>query len=292
MKRVSVVGLPLFTLAKYSGMGRSPVALRRTGLLSSLGAGVSDEGDARIPMLEKDALEGKVKNLEHFKRASKAVLDKVAAIRGADEVICVGGECSFAVGALAGFGRTYKGTPGMLWMDSHGDFNTPETSPSGYIGGMCLAMACGRGPVLGDEIESRRPLLEEGRLIHLGSRALDPPELEMMRASPMGIYTMKKVSLEGTKEVAKRVATRLADSADWIACHLDVDVMDSSIIPAVNYPTRGGMTIDQVASLVKALDKTGKLKVLNVAAYNPDLDGNGSSARAVVEILRKTFAQE
>ncbi len=242
-------------------------------------------------MLEKDALEDRVKNLEHFKQASKAVLDKVAAIRSAENVICVGGECSFAVGALAGFSATYKGKLGMLWMDSHGDFNTPESSPSGYIGGMCLAMACGRGPVLGDEIESRRPLLEEGRLIHLGSRALDPPELEMMRASPMGIFTMKKVSLTGTKEVANQVATRLADAADWIACHLDVDVVDSSIISAVNYPTRGGMTIDQVVSLVKALDKTGKLKVLDVAAYNPDLDRDGSSARAVVEIMRKTLGQ-
>lgn len=255
-----------------------------------MGGGVRDEGDASIPALEMDSLEGKVRNLEYFVRATKMVTDKVRGIRGAERVVCVGGECSFTVGSLAGFGETYGGKPGMLWIDTHGDSNTPETSPSGYIGGMCLAMACGRGPRLGEEIERRRPLLEEQRLVHCGSRALDPAEIEMMRASPMGLFTMRQVNLIGTAEVARQAAKRLADSADWIVCHLDVDVLDPSIVRAVNYPTPGGMTADQAVALIRALDATGKFRVLEVAAYNADLDRDGSSAKAVVGILRETFA--
>jgi len=292
MNGVSVVGLPLYTLSKYAGLGRSPLALRRAGSLSALGGAVHDEGDVQIPALEKDAVEGNIRNFEYFKRGSAEISGKVGGISAADRVVCLGGECSFTVGALAGFEGIYRGKPGVLWMDSHGDFNTPETSPSGYIGGMCLAMACGRGPKLGEAIENLRPLLVERQLVHLGSRALDPPELEAMRSSPMGIYTMKKVSLEGITAVAARSARRLADSADWIVCHLDADVLDPSIMPAVNYPTPGGMTRDQVVAVIKALDATSKLKVLEVAAYNADLDAAGSSAGVIIRILREAFGSQ
>jgi arginase len=291
MDDVSVVGLPVYTLAKYSGMGRSAGALRKAGLLSSLGGEVRDEGDAETPALEMDSLQGRVRNLEYFERVTKIVLDKVRGIRGAERVVCVGGECSFTVGTLAGFGENFEGKPGMMWIDTHGDFNTPETSPSGYIGGMCLAMACGRGPRLGNEIERRRPLLEEQRLVHCGSRALDSSELEMMRASPMGLFTMRQVNLMGTAEVARRAAKRLADSADWVVCHLDVDVLDPSVVKAVNYPTSGGMTAEQAVAMIRALDETRKLKVLEVAAYNADLDHDGSSAKAVVGVLREAFTR-
>jgi len=289
VKDVSAVGLPLYTLAKYAGMERSPGALRRAGLLSELGGAVHDEGDAQIPGLEKDVVEGGMKNLRHFKSASRDVFEKVSRIPKTDRVVCIGGECSFTVGALAGLRRTYKGKPGMLWMDAHGDFNTPETSESGYIGGMCLAIACGRGPKFGDEIEDRRPLLEEERLVHVGSRALDPLEREAMRGSPMGLFTMKNVNLTGTAEVASQAARRLSDSSDWIVYHLDVDVVDPSIVPAVNYPTAGGMTIAQVVHFIRALDMTGKLKVLEIASYNADLDRDGSCSKAIVSIARDTF---
>jgi arginase len=289
MNGVSVVGFPIYTLARYGGMGRSPEALRRSGLLSVLGRDVVDYGDVRIPRLEKDTLEGRVKNLGHFKRASELILRGAGEIESSELVICLGGECSFTVGALAGFKGVFKGKPGMLWVDSHGDFNTPETSPSGYIGGMCLAMACGRGPKLGDSIEKARPLLEEERLVHLGSRALDKPELELMRGSSMGLVAMKEVGLEGIEKVASQSARRLSDSADWIVCHLDVDVLDQKTMPAVNYPTPGGMAQEQVVVAIRALRATGKLKVLDVSAYNPDLDRAEFSAGVVVRLAREVL---
>ncbi|MDV3277856.1 MAG: arginase family protein [Nitrososphaerales archaeon] len=290
MRDVSIVGLPLYTLARYGGMGRSATALRRAGLSPALGGAVRDEGDAGIPKLEGDSLEGGMKNFGHFMRASETITAKVGELGEPDMLVCLGGECSLTVGALAGLAETHAGKPGMLWIDTHGDFNTPKTSPSGYIGGMCLAIACGRGPTLGEKVESRRPLLQEDRLVHLGSRALDPPELEMMRASPMGLYTMKKVNLMGATEAARQAAKRLSDAADWLVCHLDVDVLDPAVMPAVNYPTPGGMTVNQAVAVVKAMRNTGKLKVLDIAAYNADFDRDGSSAKTIVKMLKETFA--
>jgi arginase len=290
MNGLSVVGFPIYTLARYSGMSRSAEALRRSGILSALGRAVVDYGDVQIPPLEKDTLEGQVKNLGHFERACELILRRARELEPSELILCLGGECSFTVGALAGLKGVLKGKPGMLWVDSHGDFNTPETSPSGYVGGMCLAMACGRGPKLGGSIEKARPLLEEESLVHLGSRALDKPELELMRGSAMGLVTMKKVGLEGIEKVASQSARRLSDFADWIVCHLDVDVLDQTIMPAVNYPTLGGMTEEQVVVAVKALRATGKLRVLDIAAYNPDLDRAESSARVLIRMVREALS--
>ena len=272
MRGVSVVGFPIYTFARYSGMGRSPEALRRSGLLSVLGPDVVDHGDVSIPPLEKDTLEGQVKNLRHFRQASELVLRKAREMASSEFVICLGGECSLTVGALAGLKGVFKGKPGMLWVDSHGDFNTPETSTSGYIGGMCLAMACGRGPKLGDLIEGERPLLEEERVVHLGARALDKPELELMRGSAMWLVTMEAVVLEGIVEASLQSARHLSDSADWIICHLDIDVLDQRIMPAVNYPTPGGMTEEQVVrDVILAAQPTKKFvtveQIAGLAAF-------------------------
>ena len=284
-----MVGFPLYTFARYDGMGRAPVALRRAGLLQGLGRDVRDDGDIQLPPLMEDISEGGVKNLGHFTQASELMFRRVRQQDSSDLTICLGGECSFTVGALAGFKHLFRGRPGMLWIDSHGDFNTPETSPSGYIGGMCLAMDCGRGPRLSESIQKAQPLLQEENLVHLGPRALDKLEMETMRGSPMGLVTMKKLSLEGIESVSARASSRLSDAADWIVCHLDVDVMDQKIMPSVNYPSPNGMSEAQVVVAIKSLRATGKLRVLDITAYNPDLDKAGSSARLIIRLIQKAL---
>jgi len=177
----------------------------------------------------------------------------------------------------------------MLWLDAHGDFNTPSTSPSGYIGGMCLALACGMAPDLGLDLVGWYPLAQE-RLVHVGSRALDPPELAAFNSSAAKLYTAQQVKSSGVADVAEEAARHLDNRSDWIACHLDVDVVDPTLIPAVNYPTPGGLTADEAAMVVRAALRTGKLKVLEIAAYNPSKDRRGRSAERVVALLRTIFS--
>ena len=109
-------------------------------------------------------------NLESFIEGTKRV--KETLLQGADAsklMFCLGGECAFIVGSLAALRTKLKGKPGIVWMDAHGDFNTPETSPEGFIGGMPLAFACGRGPKLSPDIEAARPLLSEKQVVQVGS---------------------------------------------------------------------------------------------------------------------------
>lgn len=282
------VGVPLYTLASYRGMGEAPAALRKAGLGQVLD-GATDMGNIELPSLNKDVTEEKVKNLSNFKDATSRIYNAAKSVQ-AEQVFILGGECSITVGALAGLSEIFNGKPGMLWMDAHGDFNTPETSPSGYIGGMCLAIACGRSPDLGLEMGDYGYSLGEERLVHIGSRALDPPEVAAFNASPAKLYTAQQVKKTGAADVAEEAARHLDNRSDWIVCHLDVDIIDPELIPSVNYPTPGGLTLEETTNIVRTLLKTGKMRVLELAAYNAAEDRRGSSARKIVDLVKAVFS--
>jgi len=284
----ALLGVPLYTLAGYRGMGDSPAALRKAGLGNVL-RGAEDLGDVDIPRLKKDAVEGKTKNLTHFRGATARICAAARTVE-TKQVLVLGGECSETVGAMAGLAETFGGKPGMLWLDAHGDFNTPDTSPSGYIGGMCLALACGKGRGLDLGIGQAAPPLADERLVHVGSRALDPPEVAAFNSSPAKLFTAQQVKNTGAAEVAEEAARHLDNRSDWIACHLDVDVLDPELIPSVNYPTPGGLTLEETSMIVRKLAATQKLRALEVAAYDPMKDRGGVSARRIVELLRATLS--
>ncbi len=283
----TLLGAPIYTLSSYKGMGEAPAALRKAGIGTVLGL-LNDRGDVEIPHLRKDVQEGKTKNLAHFREASSRIFRATSEEKEAP-VMIIGGECSETVGAMAGLARAYGGKPGMLWLDAHGDFNVPETSPSGYIGGMCLAMACGMAVGLDLGIGPTPPPLAGERLVHVGSRALDTPEVVAFNSSPAKLFTTQQVKKIGAADVAEEAARHLDNRSDWIACHLDVDVVDPNLIPSVNYPTPGGLTLEETSMVIRRLIRTGKVRVLELAAYNPSMDRRAASAKRIIELLRASF---
>jgi len=268
-------------------MGDAPGALRRGGLADSLGSPL-DSGDVKIPRLDRDRVEGKTRNLAHFRNATSLTYASTKGLKQG-HLLIIGGECSETVGAMTGLAEAYGGRPGMLWLDAHGDFNTPETSPSGYIGGMCLAFACGMAPGFDLGLGQAQPPLAGERLVHVGSRALDPPEVAAFNASPAKLFTAQQVKKIGAADVAEEAARHLDNRSDWIACHLDVDVVDPGLIPAVNYPTPGGLTLEETAVVIRRLLGTGKVRALELAAYNPSEDRRGASANTIIELMKLVF---
>jgi len=128
-------------------------------------------------------------------------------------------------------------------------------------------------------------LLEEENVVHLASRSVDPLEFEAMSSSPMKVYSDSTAHKEGVPKVAAEAAAYLADHSDWITCHLDVDSIDPTIIPAVNYPEPGGLTLEEVRTIVRALRGIGKLKVFNLTAYNPTLAQGQISAKKLLTLI-------
>jgi arginase family enzyme len=201
-------------------------------------------------------------------------------------VVALGGECSLVVGSR----ESRRGRPGMLWMDSYGDFNTLETTPSRFIGGMCLAFASGDGPEMTERLDKNKPLVEKTSLVHLGGLVFDPPEVERMRESAVWCYGVAAIQKKGPIETAKEICSYLENSSDWFVCHLDFDVMDPRSFPAVNYPEAGGLNPGAVLKRVRILRSTGKLRLLDVASYNPEKDTDLSSRRFAVRLVSEILS--
>ncbi len=292
MQEIAFIGLPFYTLAKYRGMGMAVKALRAAGIadiVTKNAESFNDLGDVPLSEIVVDSGPQNLKNFPLFLQDGDSVQREARKVNSDDFVFCLGGECTFIVGSLAGFKTRFKGKPGILWLDAHGDFNTPETTASGFIGGMCLAFACGRGPKLSPAIEETRPILDEENVVHLGSRALDPLESKAMSTSPLRLYPASTLQKEGITKAATEAANYLADKSDWITCHLDVDSIDPGIIQGVNFPEKGGLTLEEVKTVVRALQNTGKLKVFDLAAYNPTMDRNQDSAKKLLKLVAELF---
>jgi arginase len=293
MQNVSMIGLPFYSLAKYRGMGMAIKALRGLGIADTLkqqAQAFKDLGDVTLSRIETDSGPSNLRNFPQFLRDTDSVLRAVSKVGSDDFVLCLGGECTLIVGSTAGFKTKFKGKPGILWMDAHGDFNTPETTTSGFIGGMCLAFACGRGPKLTSAIERARPLLSEENVVHLASRSLDPLESKAMKSSPLKFYSAAEAHKIGMQKVAQDAAKYLAERSDWIICHLDVDSLDPSIISAVNFQEGGGLTLEEVRTVAGGLQSTGKLKVFDLAAYNPMLDHNHDSGNKLLRLTSQILS--
>lgn len=293
LKSMTFLGVPLYTLAKYRGMGAAVKSLRNLGLTEALKESVdsfTDLGDVQLSQVTADSGSDNMRNFSHFLNDTTAIMDRAERVPAEDFAFCLGGECGLALGTLAGLRSSFGGTPGLVWLDAHGDFNTPETTQSGFVGGMPLAFVCGRGPKFSPSIDSLRPLVKEENVVHLGSRDLDALEAEALESSPVRLHSASSLRKEGVERTAKQEASYLADNTDWVICHLDVDVLDPTVVPAVSFPTKDGLTVQEVRTIVGALLKMDKLRVFNLAAYEPTRDNGSGAGRTIVGLMSEISA--
>ena len=267
-------------------------ALREAGIADRLKEQTGhfvDYGDVPLSDIREDAGPRNLLNFGQFMQDTERIRSAVARVDCEGLMFGLGGECSICVGTLAGLKAKRNGNPGIVWIDAHGDFNTPETSPSGYIGGMCLAMACGRGPKLDDIAQDREPLVRRENVVHLGSRSLDSMESASMSSSAMRIYPASAMREKEAASTISSAIDSLAGHCDWLLCHLDIDSIDPRIMPAVNFPAMNGLNLDEIRSIVDAADRTGKMKLFELAGYNPTLDPQGISAMRLTQLVSDAF---
>jgi len=183
--------------------------------------------------------------------------------------VSLAGDCCAALPVLAGLQRAGI-DPDLLWIDAHGDFNTPETSPSQFLGGMPLAMIAGRGPQWMMEGAKAGPIPEE-RILLAGARDLDPLEAEALDAS-----AVTRIALPELAEIAFDGPVML---------HLDVDVLDLVDAPAMRYPSAGGPPLDRVVAALADLAARADIAAVSVSGWAGHLDRDGRTARAVARLL-------
>ncbi len=194
-----------------------------------------------------------------------------AVLAEAKPVVVLAGNCNSCLGTLAALEE-----PGIVWLDAHGDFNTPETSISGALEGMSLAIATGHC----HHALMPRPVAEEN-VVLAATRSLDPLEAVRLHASEVNLVTLDELPRE-VELLAARVKT--------IYLHLDLDVLDPSISPGVNFSQPGGISAAQLFDAVERVIATGKLGAVTIANFNPDRDVDHRTrdiARKLVELLQK-----
>jgi len=193
------------------------------------------------------------------------------AIRDGDRPVSIAGDCCAALGVLAGLQRAGM-EPGLIWLDAHGDFNTRETSPSGFLGGMPLAWAVGEGDRTFVDAVGLRPL-PEPNIILADARDLDPGERERVEAS----------GLTHLKDVQALLDHPLPTGPLYV--HLDTDVVDPADAPAMNYPAPGGPSAAAVGEVFEHLAATGRIAAVSMSTWNPQLEAADESERACMALL-------
>jgi arginase len=185
--------------------------------------------------------------------------------------VSVAGDCCTTIGVLAGLQQAGV-EPSLIWFDAHGDFNTWETSPSGFLGGMPLAMLVGRGEQSIVERVGMKKLPEE-RVILTDARDLDPGEKEAVAGSSMRHFTA----------VAGLLEKPLPEGPIWV--HFDVDVLNTRELPSVSYPAPGGPPSDLMRRVFQRLASSRQIVAVSLSSWNDELDQNGRSRDLSMELL-------
>lgn len=284
---IRLIGVPMDLGQNLRGVDVGPSALRYAGLaqrLKRLGHHVEDRGNVEVPV--RGTLNDEEQGLSFvpeiqatcthvYEEARRAIADGCLPI-------FMGGDHSIAIGTIGGV--THEGPTGVLWIDAHGDYNTPETSPSGSIHGMPLAVLRGLGLPGLVNLGRPGPKLDPEDVMLIALRDLDALESEMLRNSRMGLYTMREIDERGIGDVTREALRRLHHH-DRIHISLDMDSLDPMIAPGVGTPVSGGLNFREAHLLMELLADDGRIGSIDVVEINPILDEKNRTALVATELL-------
>ena len=279
MERVAVVGVPMDLGANRRGVDMGPSALRYARLLEQLedlGYTVEDLGDVPVSLARASRRRGRgLAYLEEIRAAALVLKERLAALPEGVFPIVLGGDHSLSMGSVAGAARGRR--VGVVWADAHADFNTPETSPSGNVHGMPLAVLSGLGhPRLTEVFRAVDPK----DVVLVGVRSLDPGEKRLLKEAGVRVYTMHEVDRLGVARIAEEVLKHLQGLPLHVS--LDADVLDPTLAPGVGTPVPGGLTYREAHLLMEILAESGRVQSLDLVEVNPILDERNRTAEMLV----------
>lgn len=297
--RVRMLGFPIDLGADRRGVDMGPSAMRIADLdlkLESLGYTVIDEGDIAIRNIEVQELQDQhLKYLPEVAGMSGILAERVKSILDdGDFPLILGGDHSMSVGSLAGIGahcRENAKRLGVIWIDAHADMNTAETTPSGNIHGMPVAVAMGIGHQQLTSIGGDFPKLAPENLAMIGLRSIDPGERELIHKLGIQAYTMFDVDRLGMYEIASRVIEDMSRKVDHVHISFDVDGVDPGVAPGVGTPVSGGLTLRESHLLMEMISQLDTYGSLEVAEVNPILDDRNRTAEFAVEIIASSLGK-
>ncbi len=292
-RAVHIIGVPLDLGGGRRGVDMGPSAFRIAGLVSrleSLGLAVVDCGNVVVP--GRETLEPRYENKRYIddiaRVCSELYARSLASLTQGALPIVLGGDHSLGAGsvaAAAAWAKQTHGKPiGLLWVDAHGDMNSPSSSPSGNVHGMPLAALLGGEPHELGEIGGFSPTVSPQHTVLIGVRNLDDREKQLVRESGVHVFTMKDIDRHGIAVVMEQAVAFASNGTAGIHVSFDMDVCDPSVAPGVGTPVKGGLDYREAHLVMEIVADSGALTALDLVEVNPTLDIRNGTAELGTEL--------
>jgi len=294
-KSIRIIGVPIDLGADRRGVDMGPSAIRYAGLnarLKRIGWGVEDYGNLEVPVPETREIKNtRLKYLEEIVAINERLHRIVAqAIKDGVIPLILGGDHSLGIGTLAGLALSERSF-GLIWFDTHGDYNSLDTTASGNIHGMPLAVANGIGAQELTSIGGVQKKLREENTVIIGAREMDPEEKEMLRQSKIRVFTMRDIDQMGMTEVVNQGIKIASQGTDGIHVSFDLDVIDPEEAPGVGTPVPGGITYREAHLAMELLADSKLITSMDVVEVNPILDNHNKTAKLAVGLISSAFGE-
>lgn len=285
--QIDVIGVPIDLGADRRGVDMGPSAIRYAHLqqkLEEIGYTVQDEGNVDVPIAEMCKITNpRLKYIDCIIPMSRRVSGAVStSIQAGNFPLVIGGDHSLSIGSVRGAARNRK--IGVIWIDAHADFNTPETTPSGNIHGMSLAILSGLGDKSLVQLwDESIPVIDPRNIAIIGARDLDVGEKINLREAGALVMSIEQVDRYGMVTVVEKAIERAARDTDGIYLSLDLDALDPQHAPGVGTPVLAGLTERETHLVCELIAETGKLIGMDLVEVNPILDVQNQTAKLAVE---------
>jgi arginase len=297
---VHLIGVSLDLGGNRRGVDMGPSAFRIAGLaerLTALGMTVADEGDVVAPIPEvKSAGDPAKKYIKEIARVcEKLYKTALGVLEKGGFPLVLGGDHSLAAGSVAATAEFVRRTDkplGLIWVDAHGDMNTPASSMSGNVHGMPLASLLGSEPAELSRIGGVSPKVRPEHTVLIGIRNLDAREKEIVRASGTHVFTMKDIDRAGIASVVEQAIALAGGGSGGIHVSFDLDVCDPTIAPGVGTPVKGGLDYREAHLVMEMLADSGLVRALDLVEVNPILDDRNATAVLGAELATSALGQK
>jgi arginase len=298
---IAVLGAPVEAGAGVAGCAMGPAMLRTAGVvrtLMALGHNVVDRGDLALgdPRPDPRPPDGKARNFAEVSAWARALArETYAVMREGRLPVVLGGDHSLAIGSIGGVAR-FAAEKGkklfVLWLDAHSDYNTPQTSPSGNMHGMSVAMLSGE-PGFGELFGGEPHGLVDPALLHLfGIRSIDSDERRLLQARGVDVVDMRRLDEDGFALSIRRIIDRVRTTGGLLHVSLDVDFLDPTVAPGVGTAVPGGATYREAHLVMELLYESRLSPSLDLVELNPFLDERGKSAMLLVDLTASLFGRQ
>lgn len=296
-RKVTLIGVPTDMGASKRGSAGGPNAIRLAGVvrhLEALGCEVDDTGDVPVPKRKPKVGHPSMKYRSTIHKICEETAQRVYEAHDEGRLpVVLGGDHSLAMGSVSGTSKYYADegkSVGLIWVDAHGDINTPKSSPSGNVHGMPLAHLLGMDTGLG-AVMGRGAKVAARNVCLIGIRDVDASERINLRESGIKVFTMKDIDRHGMARVVEQAIEIAADQTDGIHVSYDIDAVDPAIAKGTGTPSRGGLTYRESHLLMELVADSELLVSLDMVEINPMEDVQNQTAGLASELIQSALGK-